>query len=141
VPEGYRAFLLLTVILSLTWRSQLGDSPWLWIDDSSHGQADARAVGGRVLRVDHSASSSRRLALGLPVRLNSASAAQLESVPGIGPRRAANIVENRRIMGCFSRLSELSRVSGIGPKTAAKIAPYLGLGTHKNRACVAPIRG
>lgn len=51
-----------------------------------------------------------------PVNINSASPAQLESVPGIGPKTAQAIVEERTKNGPFKRVEDICRVSGIGPK-------------------------
>lgn len=49
------------------------------------------------------------------VRLNTASAAELEKLPGIGPVLAQKIVEHRQDHGPFSRAEDLLNVSGIGP--------------------------
>lgn len=47
--------------------------------------------------------------------LNTATAAQLEGLPGIGPVTAASIVAWRTEQGPFSAVDELTRVGGIGP--------------------------
>ena len=49
----------------------------------------------------------------LTVRLNAATAEELVSLPGIGPKLAQRIVEERRRHGRFVTLSDLSRVKGI----------------------------
>ncbi|MDH3590533.1 MAG: helix-hairpin-helix domain-containing protein [Planctomycetota bacterium] len=59
------------------------------------------------------------------VDLNRASAAQLESVPGIGPSLAQRIVDFRKEHGPFRRMDDLLKVRGIGEKSLAKITPYL----------------
>lgn len=53
---------------------------------------------------------------GAPVDLNSASAAQLDALPGIGPATALKIVGDREANGPFGSAEDLGRVSGIGPK-------------------------
>ncbi len=58
------------------------------------------------------------------VDLNVATAAQLETLPGVGPVTAAKIIAWRDEHGRFSRIEELQEVSGIGPKTYAEIAPH-----------------
>jgi len=53
--------------------------------------------------------------------LNTATADQLERLPGIGPVTAARIVEDRNRRGPFSDVEALERVKGVGPKTVEKI--------------------
>jgi endonuclease III len=60
---------------------------------------------------------------------NSASVASLIRLPGIGPSRAAAIVEYRSaITGskkAFESSSDLEKIKGIGPKTAGSIDRWL----------------
>jgi len=58
------------------------------------------------------------------VDLNSATAEQLDTLPGIGPSTAAKIVAYRQQHGAFHSLAELDAISGIGP---AKLAELKGL--------------
>ncbi len=58
------------------------------------------------------------------VDVNTATVAELERLPQVGPTLAQRIVEYRTRHGRFRRPEELSRVSGIGPKT------YQGLRDH-----------
>lgn len=60
-----------------------------------------------------------------PVNVNTATAAELERVPGIGPATARAILEHRAKHGAFKRIEDLTAVSGIGPKTLEKLRPYL----------------
>lgn len=50
-----------------------------------------------------------------PLNLNTATAEQLESLPGVGPAIAAAIVEHRQRIGGFASVDGLLAVSGIGP--------------------------
>ncbi len=57
--------------------------------------------------------------------LNSASAGELESLPGIGPALAARIVASRDEHGRFRSPEELERVSGIGKKSLERLLPLV----------------
>lgn len=58
------------------------------------------------------------------VNLNTASEAQLEELPGVGPVTAAAIVAFRQEQGRFASVDQLLDVSGIGEATLAEIAPH-----------------
>lgn len=55
------------------------------------------------------------------LNLNVATAAALDSLPGIGPARARAIVEFRARHGSFSTVDELGRVPGVGPAALARV--------------------
>lgn len=57
------------------------------------------------------------------VNLNTATADELDSLPGVGPVTAQSIIAWRTKHKRFSRIEELQEVDGIGPKTYAEIAP------------------
>lgn len=59
------------------------------------------------------------------VNLNTATAEQLDTLPGIGPALAGRILDWREQHGRFSSVDELQEVSGIGPKTFAELAPLV----------------
>lgn len=56
-----------------------------------------------------------------PLDVNSATAAELEGLPGIGPVTAAAIVEHRERLGPFGSVESLGDVSGIGPVKLSRI--------------------
>ena len=49
------------------------------------------------------------------VDLNTATAAELDALPGVGPATAAKIISDRTANGPFRSVDDLMRVSGIGP--------------------------
>ena len=55
------------------------------------------------------------------VDVNRAAVEALETLPGIGPSRAANLVAYREVHGPFATLESLTDVPGIGPGTLARL--------------------
>jgi competence protein ComEA len=51
-----------------------------------------------------------------PVHLNSATEADLEALPGVGPVTAQKILDFRQHHGSFGSVDELDAIPGIGPK-------------------------
>ena len=66
-----------------------------------------------------------------PLDLNRATAAQLETLPGIGAIKAAAILAVRETRGGFQSMEELEAVRGIGPALVAKLRPLVVLGTKQ----------
>ena len=62
------------------------------------------------------------------VDVNTATVAELERLPGVGPALGGRIVAYRTAHGPFSDPEELTRVQGIGPKTIAALRDYLAVG-------------
>ena len=59
------------------------------------------------------------------IDLNTATAEQLDSIPGVGPVTAQRILDHRRSIGRFTSVDQLLDVSGIGAKTLTKIRPWV----------------
>jgi comEA protein len=65
------------------------------------------------------------------VNLNTASAADLERLPGIGAKTAALIVEYRQKNGPFKKIEELMNVRGVGEKSFLKLKPQITIAPAK----------
>lgn len=74
-----------------------------------------------------SASTAAPDPSGSLVNLNTATAEQLDTLPGVGPVTAQKILDWRSAHGAFSAVDELLEVDGIGEKTLADLAPHVTL--------------
>ncbi|MGD9961443.1 helix-hairpin-helix domain-containing protein [Nocardioides sp.] len=62
---------------------------------------------------------------GALVNINTATQAQLEELPGVGPVTAQAILGWRETNGAFTSVEELLEVDGIGDATLAELAPHV----------------
>ena len=62
------------------------------------------------------------------VDINRATAAELDTLPGVGPRTAQRIIEYREENGGFTRLEDLMNVRGIGERTFLRLKPLVTVG-------------
>jgi len=65
------------------------------------------------------------LLLGNPLDLNAATQTDLEALPGIGPRIAEAIREERAQRGGFRAVADLLAVRGVGPVTLERLRPFV----------------
>ncbi|MCC7032851.1 MAG: helix-hairpin-helix domain-containing protein [Acidobacteria bacterium] len=68
------------------------------------------------------------------IDLNSASIADLESLPGIGRRTAERILEYRQKSGGFKKIEELMNVKGIGEKSFLRLKPLIAVASKGEKA-------
>lgn len=80
------------------------------------GEAQANGAGNTA------ASSTGR------VDINSATVAELQTLPGVGPKTAEAIIANREAMGRFVQVDDLMRVKGIGPKRMEQLRELVTAG-------------
>ena len=82
---------------------------------------------------DQAKSSSAKAAAAIttPININTATAAQLEALPGIGARTAQAIVDHRQKNGGFKKIEELMNVKGIGEKSFLKLKPMVTVSSEK----------
>ncbi|HST84782.1 MAG TPA: helix-hairpin-helix domain-containing protein [Kineosporiaceae bacterium] len=81
-------------------------------DPGSAGSGATSAAGGQA-------------APGAPVDLNTATVAELDALPGVGPVIAGRIVAWRQENGRFASVDDLAEVQGIGEATLAKLRPLV----------------
>ena len=65
------------------------------------------------------------------VNLNTATMAQLETLPGVGKATAERIIEYREKSGGFKKVEDLMNVRGIGEKSFLKIKPLITVATAR----------
>lgn len=82
----------------------------------------APVAGGNPAQTAPTASTPSRAGM---INLNTATAAQLRTLPDIGPAMADKIIDYRTKNGPFRSVDQLDSVSGIGPKTLAKLRPLV----------------
>jgi competence protein ComEA len=68
-----------------------------------------------------------------PVNLNTATAEQLATIPGVGPKMAERIVDYRQKNGGFKKVEDLMNVSGVGEKSFLKMRPLITVGTPSSK--------
>ena len=124
---GLFLFLIAGIVVS-EWRSSRG-----W---EVPGGTDLASVAKRAAEIKRQYRTARRKAGGhgagktiqvQNLNLNTASAKELEALPGIGPALAERIVRYRSQIGRFSRVEQLLEVPGIGKKKLARIRAFLHL--------------
>ena len=73
------------------------------------------------------ATFGKKIPPSAPVDLNTASAAQLSQVPGIGMGTAKAILQFRQKSGPFERVEDLLAIRGISARKLEQIRPYVNI--------------
>jgi len=77
------------------------------------------------INIEQSTKEKTRIKPGTKLNLNLSTAAELETLPGIGRVMAERIVEYRESRGRFKTLNELKNVNGIGDKKFDDIKDFI----------------
>lgn len=59
------------------------------------------------------------------ININTATAEELDTLPGVGSSTAATIIQDREKSGPFTSIEDIMRISGIGEKKFEKIKDYI----------------
>jgi competence protein ComEA len=86
------------------------------------GQTVVEPVGGSIPSPGGSSSNNQG-----KIDLNKADVNELQTLPGIGPAKAAAIVEYRGKSGKFKAIEDLKNISGIGDKTFEKLKDLIAV--------------
>ena len=84
------------------------------VEDEQHWHVPRAGESVRAPSMGGSSASSK-------IDINSATATQLQTLPGIGAVKAQSIVDYRQANGPFSSVDDLLAVSGIGPATVESV--------------------
>ena len=98
------------------------------LQDQQHVYVPREGEANPPPAVSGGASDEEGAAAGAMVDINTATAAELEALPRIGPVTAQNIVEYREANGPFETIEGLQDVPGIGPATFAGFEDVITVG-------------
>lgn len=104
-------------VTGLNRASKITDGQKIYVPTVGEQQT-AAAVGGAESSASTTPGTGSSSGL---VNINTASAAELQTLSGIGPSMAQSIIDERTQNGAFASVDDLMRVSGIGEKKLAKI--------------------
>lgn len=83
------------------------------------------AAGQEATRPAATRATTMSAPAGAAINLNTATVAQLETIPGIGKATAERILEYRQKNGGFKKVEDLMNVRGIGEKSFLKMKPLI----------------
>lgn len=93
--------------------------------ESAAGSSKAAGVTGSSASAASEAASPSQASADGKINVNTADAAALMNLPGIGAKKAQAMIDYRSSKGAFRSLSDLGEVKGIGPKLLEKLKPLV----------------
>ena len=109
----------------LNLAASLTNGQVLYIPNGSEIVPDAYPLPGQPSATAPSTTSATTATETSLVNLNTATVVELQTLPGVGEKRAQDIVTQRETMGGFKTVDDLQEVAGIGEKTYARLAPLV----------------
>lgn len=102
----------------------INEASVLWdgqeVDVPAPAMPSANAAGDSFATNPENTTTAPLASASQKIDINTADAAALETLPGVGPKRAAEILAYRQTQGAFTSLEQLGDIRGIGPKTLEK---------------------
>jgi competence protein ComEA len=106
-------------------------APWVCVDgvddESGADTTTARPIDVPMKAASSPAASQKTAGLSSAIDVNTAAAADLRKLPGIGPKLSQAILDERA-RAPFKSVDDLRRVHGIGAKTLDRLRPYVTVG-------------
>jgi competence protein ComEA len=122
LPWGSRAEAAIAAAGGTTPKAELSLlNPAQVLTDGEQVRVPSKEAPSSAVSGGAGSSSKPALPNGERINLNTASAAQLEALPGVGPKMAARIIAARPL----GSLKDLDAVSGIGPSMLKKLEPLV----------------
>ena len=90
---------------------------------------------GHIKITPHPISAFHKVALGIPISLNTATQEEFEAVPYIGPSLANKIIQYRSIYGPFTAVEQIKFLPGVGKVRYSRISPYVGIHNSAGKQC------
>ena len=118
-PPSQLALAVIVCVLALVALARQGAG------SASERALPLRAASSGPSRAAPRVQAVRALREGEALDLNQASAGDLLLLPGIGPKLAQRIVEERARRAGYAAVDELASVKGIGPAKLAQLRPLL----------------
>ncbi len=98
--------------------------PFVYVEPTQHNEDDDRPAVTEARNESSPLASKKKTARTQPIDINRASGAELQSLPGIGPKLSQRILDTRAEKP-FRSVDDLRRVPGIGPKTLERLRPHV----------------